>query len=101
MTKLLNNTTKTVTVRLSQSDYVDLVAMSEKNNSSVADTIRKAWRAFHQQINTTNERALQTQELKKFIFECISLSKGWDTSQRQKAIQRINGQLKQATENEK
>lgn len=98
MTKFSKNTTKTVTVRLSQTDFVELLAMSEKNNSSVADTMRKAWRAFQEQVHNSNERALQSQELKKYIFECLSLTKGWDPSQRQAAIRRLDARLNQSTE---
>lgn len=46
MIRTTKNTTKAVTVRLSQADYIDLLHSSERSNSSIADTLRKAWRQF-------------------------------------------------------
>ncbi len=101
MKRLSNSTTKAVTVRLSQADYVDLLSMAEQNNASIADTMRKAWREYQDQEREADERCRQTQELKHYVFECLSLTKNWDPVQRQKAIQRLSNRLSQTIEVDK
>ncbi|MCM8857910.1 MAG: hypothetical protein LC539_19660 [Candidatus Thiodiazotropha sp.] len=98
MRKPSNSTTKAVTVRLSQADYADLLHTAENSNISIADTIRKSWRHYKDREAQSNERNKQTQELKRYIFECLSVTKGWDTTQRQTAIKRINERLGSALE---
>lgn len=88
-----SNSTKAVTVRLSMADYADLLHAAEKSNMSIADTMRKSWRHYKDRETQSNEREKQTQELKRYIFECLSVTKGWDTNQRQTAIKRINERL--------
>ena len=91
-------TTKAVTVRLSKPDYINLLDMAEQQNSSVADIMRSAWREYQEKESDSNEREQQTQELKSYIFECLSLTKGWDPAQKQKAIQRLAQRLSKSSE---
>ncbi|MFL0797828.1 MAG: hypothetical protein K6L73_10120 [Cellvibrionaceae bacterium] len=93
MKKPTGNTTKAVTVRLSMADYNELLHTAEKLNISIADTLRRAWREFKEQELQSQQRDTQTQELKRYIFESLAVTKNWDVSQRQTAIKRIHDRL--------
>ncbi|MEO5343801.1 MAG: hypothetical protein H7842_10770 [Gammaproteobacteria bacterium SHHR-1] len=56
--------TKTLSVRLSPRDYVDLVAESESYNENISDTLRRAWMVYKQE----KASAAMERRLKEAIF---------------------------------
>ncbi|GJA12736.1 MULTISPECIES: hypothetical protein [Aeromonas] len=83
-------TQKTVTVRFSMQDYINLVNEAEANNTTTAEVIRQAWASHQEHRNLTLMLSNLERNILSKNFEICSATVGLSEMERKKAARQVN-----------
>jgi len=89
-----NKLDKSVTVRFYPNDYNKLLQLAEQQNVSVAEVIRKAWKANEEQKDFAIKLLALEERLSKRNFEIVSAVANLDEQEKSLAQQRLFNSLK-------